>query len=76
MKVARWGHSLAVRLPREVADELGLVEGDEISLHAAGKRTFEVALDQRKHDLFARMEALSAPLPPGYKFDRDEANER
>lgn len=76
MRVARWGNSLAVRLPREIADELNLEEGDEIELRAAGGRAFEVARDQRKQDMIARMEALSAPLPPGYEFDRDEANGR
>lgn len=76
MKVARWGNSLAVRLPRELADELSLKEGDEIELRSVGARSFAVARDLRTEDVFAQMEALSRPLPPGYKFDRDEANER
>ena len=30
MQVARWGNSLAVRLPAKLVAELGLSEGDEI----------------------------------------------
>ena len=34
MQVAKWGNSLAVRLPAELVRELGLREGDEITLRA------------------------------------------
>src|SRR5207302_10547042 len=43
MHVAKWGNSLAVRLPRSVVEALGLKEGDSIEIHVAGKRTFEIA---------------------------------
>lgn len=32
MRVAKWGNSLAVRLPAELVRELGLKEGDRIDL--------------------------------------------
>jgi len=32
MKVAKWGNSLAVRLPSELVARLGLKEGDEIAV--------------------------------------------
>ncbi|MGB0513791.1 MAG: AbrB/MazE/SpoVT family DNA-binding domain-containing protein, partial [Wenzhouxiangellaceae bacterium] len=34
MQVAKWGNSLAVRLPAELVRQLGLKEGDEIALTA------------------------------------------
>ena len=34
MQVAKWGNSLAVRLPAELVRELGLREGDEVALRA------------------------------------------
>ena len=43
MKVAKWGDSLAVRLPAPVVQALGLKEGDEIEIHVAGAREFGVA---------------------------------
>ncbi len=76
MKVARWGNSLAVRLPREVAEELSLKEGDEIELRPAGDRCFEVVRDPRREEAMARIREVSWPLPPGYKFDRDEIYDR
>ncbi len=32
MQVAKWGKSLAVRLPAELVRELGLKDGDQIDL--------------------------------------------
>ena len=31
-QIARWGNSLAVRIPRQVAEEAGLREGDAVAL--------------------------------------------
>jgi antitoxin MazE len=76
MKIARWGNSLAVRLPQVLVDKLGVREGDEIDLVPAGERRLDVVHDRRKEHMIARMDALSAPLPPDYKFDRDDANGR
>jgi antitoxin MazE len=33
MQVARWGNSLAMRLPATVVEALKLKEGDEIEVH-------------------------------------------
>lgn len=77
MQVSKWGNSLAVRLPKALVDELGLKEGDELNLVAARNGTLEVETkeNQRKAAL-ERLASLNWSLPPGYKFDRDEANER
>ena len=76
MQVAKWGNSLAVRLPKTVVDALQLKEGDEIEITVAGTRHFEVARDRRREEALKRLRALRRPLPAGFKFDRDEANER
>ena len=31
-RIAKWGNSLAVRLPRAIADDLGLVEGQSVDI--------------------------------------------
>ena len=36
-RVARWGNSLAVRIPQEEAAAMGLTEGSEVSLNLKGK---------------------------------------
>jgi antitoxin MazE len=76
MQVAKWGNSLAVRLPRAVVEALKLKEGDEIEITIAGVRHFEVTRDRRREAALKRLRALKRPLPPGFKFDREEANER
>lgn len=76
MQVARWGNSLAVRLPASVVEALGLKEGDEISIKVAGERAFDVELDRSRERALERMRSLRKPLPPGWRFDRDEANAR
>jgi antitoxin MazE len=77
MQVSKWGNSLAVRLPKALVDELGLKEGDELNVVAAKKDAIEVETkeDQRRRAL-DRMAARNWTLPEGYRFDRDEANER
>ncbi len=76
MQVAKWGNSLAVRLPKAVVDALGLKAGDEIEIVIADKRRFAVAKDRSREEARARLKQLRWPLPKGFKFDRDEANER
>jgi antitoxin MazE len=76
MQVAKWGNSLAVRLPKALVDELGLVAGDEIEVvHAEGRR-LEIEKDDRRQRAIAALGAMNLKLPDGYKFDREEANKR
>ncbi len=76
MQIAKWGNSLAVRLPSAVVEALGLKEGDEINIKVAGERAFDVELDRSRERALERIRALRRPLPAGWKFDRDEANAR
>ena len=76
MRIAKWGNSLAVRLPSAVVEALGLKEGDEINIKVAGERAFDVELDRSRERALERIRALRRPLPAGWKFDRDEANAR
>lgn len=72
MKVARWGNSLAIRLPRPVVEALGLKEGDEVEVRAGKPTGLEVSRDRRREEALAQLEAMRWPFPPGFKFDRDE----
>jgi len=76
MQVAKWGNSLAVRLPAAVVDALDLKEGDQIEIRIVGARTFEVQRDSTRENALARLRKLRRPLPPGFVFGRDEANAR
>ena len=76
MQVSKWGNSLAVRLPTAVVDALNLKEGDQIEIRIARERVFEVSHDQSRPRALARLRKLRRPLPPGFVFDREEANAR
>lgn len=76
MKVAKWGNSLAVRLPQPVVDALELAEGDEIEVCVAGARVLEIGRAPGDEDLLQRLRRLRGALPKGFRFDRLEAHER
>ena len=76
MHVGKWGNSLAVRLPASVVEALDLKEGDEIEIEIAGARTFRIDRDRSREQAIDRLKALNWALPPGFRFSRDEANER
>ena len=77
MQVSKWGNSLAVRLPKALVDELGLKEGDELNVVAAKNGAIEVETKEyQRRRALDRMAARNWALPEGYRFDRDEANER
>lgn len=76
MQVAKWGNSLAVRLPAAVVEALGLKEGDEIEIHVADATEFAVARKPGREDLLKRLRAFRGRLPADFIFDRDDANAR
>ena len=76
MHVAKWGNSLAVRLPRSVVEALGLKEGDSIEIHVAAERTFEIAKAPGAREILARLRKYRGRLPAGFRFDRLDAHER
>ena len=76
MRVAKWGNSLAIRLPDAVVKALKLKTGDEIEIVVSGARRFEVQRDRSRDQALERLRALKKPLPKGFRFDRDEANAR
>lgn len=76
MQVAKWGNSLAVRLPAVVVEALKLKEGDDIEIQVAGERSFDVKRATSPRELLSRLRKYRGRLPADFKFDRLEANER
>jgi antitoxin MazE len=67
VKVAKWGNSLAVRLPKQFVDALGLKTGSSVDLDRDGSRlTMETAPERRKIPVY-RLEDLLAQIKPGTK---------
>ena len=76
MQITRWGNSLAIRLPAAVVEALSLKEGDDIEVRILGDRTFIIDRDQSRMAALESIRRLRRPLPLGWSFDRQEANER
>lgn len=76
MQVAKWGNSLAVRLPASVVEALQLKEGDNIEIQVAGARSFGIAKAPTARELLSRLRKYRGRLPASFKFDRLEAHER
>ena len=70
MRVFKWGDDLAVELPKELIEQMGLVEGDELDIVEAVRKV------DRRVEFLRNMRNFVWPAPDDYKFDRDEANER
>ena len=75
MQIARWGNSLAVRLPMDLVRRLGLKEGDQIDLVADGD-TLKVLRQPRAEEVLAGLRRFRGRLPAVERLSRDGANER
>ena len=75
MQVAKWGNSLAVRLPADLVRELGLKEGDQVDLRP-DKQGLSVARRRRADEVLADLARFRGRLPASDRLSRDEAHER
>ena len=75
MQVAKWGNSLAVRLPAVVVEALKLKEGDDIEIHLVDERSFGVKRAASSRELLSQLRKYRGRMPADFKFDRLEANE-
>lgn len=76
MKVAKWGNSLAIRLPRAVVEVMGLKEGDDVGVNIVGANDVEVVMSPDTEALIERLRKYRGRMPADFKFDRIEANSR
>ena len=76
MKVAKWGNSLAVRLPAAVVEALQLQDGDEIEVRVDDPRTLTVVKKPDIEEMLARVRKLRGTMPRDFKFNREELYER
>jgi len=76
MQVSKWGNSLAVRLPKDLVNELGLAPGDEVKIVSASRTEMAIAKIDRGEQFLRAMEQFHWDAPADDHFDRDEANER
>jgi antitoxin MazE len=66
VKIAKWGNSVAMRLPKRLADELGLKPGRTVELQKEGSRLAIETAAAPKIPHY-RLEDLLAQIKPGDK---------
>jgi antitoxin MazE len=74
-QVKQWGNSLALRVPKPLADEAGLVDGSEVHLtFTDGRLVVEPAKRYRLADLLAGVtdENLHAAIDDGPSVGHEE----
>lgn len=76
MIVAKWGNSLAIRIPSSVVDALELKEGDEVDVRVGDDRALEIGKEDRRQKAIEKIKSFKIQLPADWKFDRDDANSR
>jgi antitoxin MazE len=76
MKFAKWGNSIAIRVPADVVARLGISPDEDAQIKVTGEHSFEVTRDRRREEAIEALRKLARPLPPGYKFNREELHDR
>ena len=76
MRLAKWGNSLAIRIPAEVVEKLGLRENQEADIRVTGEHSFEVVRDRKRQEALETIRQLRVTVPEGFFFDRDEIYDR
>ena len=67
---------MAVRLPKKLVEQMGLTAGDVIELIQTSERGVAIVRADDRDVFIEKMNALSKPMPEGFRWSRDEANER
>ena len=75
MQVAKWGNSLAVRLPAGLVRQLRLKEGDQIDL-IPGDGGLAVTRQPSADEVLAELRRFRGRLAAGDRLSRDDAHER
>jgi antitoxin MazE len=75
MHVAKWGNSLAVRLPADLVRELGLKEGDQIDL-VKDDSAVKVRRLPRAEEVLEGLRCFRGKLPATERLSRDDVHER
>ena len=63
-QIVKWGNSLAIRIPKPLAEEAGLAEGDRVLMEAADG---QIAV--RRADKIPTLQELVAQITPENRYD-------
>jgi antitoxin MazE len=72
MVIAKWGNSLAVRIPSDLVEELHLKPGEKVRIARSGEHGFVVERDRSREEAMEKLRSLRFTVPDDYVFNRDE----
>ena len=75
MKISRTEQGWRVDVPDDVADALGLREGDEVRVVRLAPEP-KALTPQQRAEAMEKIRSLRGTVPADFKFDREEANAR
>jgi antitoxin MazE len=76
LKFAKWGNSVAIRVPAEVVAKLRISPNEEAQIKVTGEFSFEVTRDRRRQEAIDNLRKMRFVLPDDYVFNREELHER
>lgn len=76
MKFAKWGNSIAIRIPAEVVAKLGISPDEEAQIRVTGDQSFEVTRDGTRQEAIEKLRKMRFTLPDDYVFNREDLHER
>jgi antitoxin MazE len=76
VKFAKWGNSIAVRIPADVVAKLGITTDEEAQIKVTGEHSFEVTRDRRREEAIEKLRKMRFVVPDDYVFNRDEIYDR
>jgi antitoxin MazE len=72
MRVAKWGNSLAIRLPAEVIETVKWGPGEELQISVVGKDEIRIVRDRRRQRALEKFRKHRVKYDGRFVFDRDE----
>jgi antitoxin MazE len=76
MRLAKWGNSIALRIPAGMAEQLQLAPGVEVQARVTEQGALEITRDRRREEAIEKLRKLQFVLPEDYVFNRDELYDR
>lgn len=73
MQIAKWGNSLAVRIPAKLVEELGLKEGDEVHIVRGRGDSLELQKAKDRLEILKELRKYRGHIPAGETVTRKDA---
>ena len=74
LHIRKWGSSLAVRIPKAIAEQWGVSEGSAVEMDAQGK---QIIMQKRTYDLADMLRRITADnLHPEQDIGETQGNEQ